>query len=347
MNKEQLKLMLIYESFIRRASELKWPFMLKGSYLTRQYFPDPKQRVPGDLDWHYLERLDDPGTSRAIFDEWLMGITEQETTDGVKFRDFRENAFWRRIDYAMADDFPTVNTDLSCWVDDELVDAVGLDISFNLPVDYPPVPMLYKPLRGAPFTIPYTVPIALQVSWKIHQTLVRPRFKDLFDLTYLLKHPAFDEQALHQALQALLEESNKDRVDLLRFDHFLTQHMEELFHIDILAMWDCWRNNIYSPATKNVYMEHAEELTDVNTLPYNLSEFLDHFYLVLNAAGFKPAVIDADLEDKWHYKTDYQTQKLLQRARTAEARQEEQGIAHEPLKNSWLDRLRRFFRGKS
>jgi hypothetical protein len=40
-------------------------------------------------------------------------VTELDLDDGVMFRSFRENAFWRYIDYAMADDFPTVNTDIA------------------------------------------------------------------------------------------------------------------------------------------------------------------------------------------------------------------------------------------
>lgn len=46
--------LLAYEAFIRRASELGLPFMLKGSYVTRQYFTDPALRTPHDLDWVYM-----------------------------------------------------------------------------------------------------------------------------------------------------------------------------------------------------------------------------------------------------------------------------------------------------
>lgn len=365
--------MLIYESFIRRASELKLPFMLKGSYLSRQYFPDPEQRIPGDLDWLYMERLEDPETSRTIFDQWLMGITEQETTDGVKFRDFRENAFWRRIDYAMSDDFPTVNTDLTCWVDDELVDVIGLDISFNLPVDYPPVPLLYKPLRGEPFTIPYTVPIALQVSWKIHQTLVRPRFKDLFDLTYLLKHPSFNKETFDQAIKALVKECNTDNLSVYRLQFFLYGEMDRLFEGSIRESWDGWRHDISSPGARYMFYERAADITDAKKLPYNLSEFLHNFYVILTSVGFEPTLLDSVVElfkntngyvervnytaideksiaiSKWsqYNEDDNEDRPDSEVVSTGQTQQQSDEKQESTKEDTWLNKLRHFFRGKS
>src|SRR4028118_2026916 len=87
--------MLAYEAFLRRASEVDLPFMLKGSYVTRQYFADPTERIPNDLDWVYLHPLSDAEEARKVFDHWVTQVTETYERDGVQFQSFRENAFWR------------------------------------------------------------------------------------------------------------------------------------------------------------------------------------------------------------------------------------------------------------
>jgi hypothetical protein len=282
--------MIAYEAFIRRAAEMGLPFMLKGSYVTRQYFSKPNDRIPGDLDWVYLESLKNEDDARKVFNDWAASVTEFEHNDGVLFRSFKENAFWRRIDYAMADDFPTINTDLLCFIDGKNQD-LHLDISFNLDVEQPPIPLLYKPLRGESFTIPYTVPLSLQVSWKIHQTLVRPRFKDLFDLVHLLKHPSFDKITLVHTIQALVNECNADKVDLNKFGLFLSNKIEQLFPNDsIQDNWNLWRHNI---STLNcTFYERAEWITDVAKLPPNLSVFLKELNSALMNAGLNVGLMD-------------------------------------------------------
>jgi hypothetical protein len=219
MSPLQISEMLTYEAFLRRAAELDMPFMLKGSYVTRQYFANPADRIPNDLDWVYLKRLDDPQDAATIFTDWMIQITEMTENDGVVFRSFREDAFWRRIDYAMAEDFPTINTDLQ--VKEGGLDRLLIDISFNLDIGVEPVPLLYKPLHGKPFVIPYTAPLALQVSWKLHQTLVRPRYKDFIDLVHLLRHPAFTPEVLEQAKEALRKECEADGTDSGRVGYLL------------------------------------------------------------------------------------------------------------------------------
>lgn len=354
--------MLAYESFIRRAAQLGMPFMLKGSYVTRQYFPDPTQRIPADLDWLYLEKLNDPETSRSIFSEWVRLITEIKTNDGVAFMSFSENGAWSLIDYAMHDDFPTTYTELACRVDKDEIHSLEIDISFNLPVDFPPIPLLYKPLRGEPFIIPYTVPLCLQVSWKIHQTLVRPRFKDLFDLTYLLEHISFSEETLNQSIEALVYEANKDHIDLIRFYHFLAGHMDVLFgershamfERDIQSEWEIWRNKRSSVLTEQrLSIDCAEQLTDVNKLPYSLPEFLDNFYVVLNHAGFKLSLINASFEKKWNERAKYNLHHHKKNSQLEEKKSNEQGSQQRENKldasaekggKTLLARLRRLFR---
>ncbi|MGL4597711.1 MAG: nucleotidyl transferase AbiEii/AbiGii toxin family protein [Bacteroidia bacterium] len=280
--------MKAYEAFIRRASQINLPFMLKGSYVTRQYFSNPNDRIPADLDWVYLGTIKDESTARKNFNEWVTLITESEVDDGVTYRSFKENEFWRRIDYAMSDDFPTVNTDLECWVDGEKL-VFGLDVSFNLDIDQQPVEILYQPIEGKPFLISNTVPISLQVSWKIHQTLVRPRFKDLFDLIYLVQHATFDEKQLEHAMQALINECHADKVDLIKLKYFLNYEMDKLFPKNsIEETWDLWRHNIdKNNYSGGILFDKAEYYTDVTKLPIALAIFLTQFKNSMQHAGFR------------------------------------------------------------
>jgi len=279
--------MIAYEAFIRRASEIKLPFMLKGSYVTRQYFPAGVDRFPADLDWVYMDYLEHEADAEQLFTDWVTQVTELELNDDVKFRSFKENEFWRMMDYAMADDFPTVNTDLLCWVNNEEIEFT-LDISFNLDIPEPTVSLLYQPIQGELFTVPDTVPLSLQVSWKVHQTLVRPRFKDLFDLIYLLKHPSFNQQTLTACLQALINECKADNIDLIKLNYFLTGQFERLFPINsIKGNWELWRHKI---DTKDFFRssswgEGAEFVTDVTKLPAKLDDFLLQLSDSLKQAG--------------------------------------------------------------
>lgn len=297
-NLEYKKLeMIAYEAFIRRASKINSPFMLKGSYVTRQYFFNPIDRIPADLDWVYLNLINDEKTAREIFNNWVTQITELDLNDGVTFRSFKENEFWRRIDYAMADDFPTVNTDLICWIDGTALDF-SLDVSFNLDIEQPPIPLTYKPIKGEPFIIPKTVPLSLQVAWKIHQTLVRPRFKDLFDLMFLVQHSTFDENTLKLAKQALINECIADNVDLNKLKYFLNYEIDKLFpNNSINENWDYWRQNINKQnyGGSILYYEWADNVTDVKNLPINLAVFLNQFMGILKSKGVHIGLI-SDLE---------------------------------------------------
>jgi hypothetical protein len=287
--------MLAHEAFIRRASLIDLPFMLKGSYVTRQYFENPNDRIPADLDWVYLEHLKDEATARTVLNYWATQVTELDVEDGVKFMSFTKNEFWRRIDYAMADDFPTVNTDLKCFVDDVEFDF-GLDISFNLDVEQPPVTLLYKPMRGDSFIIPTTVPLSLQISWKISQTLFRPRFKDLYDLMYLIQHPSFDRVIFDNAVQELINELNGTELTSPNLKYFLNYEIEKLFYNDsIQQLWDEWRHEkapIFIRDDKYGFESYGKFVINISKLPVELDEFLLEFYACLDNAGFNSKLIN-------------------------------------------------------
>lgn len=285
--------MLANEGFIRRAAQLDMPFMLKGSYVTRQYMKDPEDRFANDLDWVYLGEVDDVEDATRTFNTWAKAVTEIDLDDGIRFRSFSEDAFWRMIDYAMADDFPTINTDLLCYVQGQEFKIYSMDLSFNLDVDPGPVPLFYQPMKGEPFTIPYTCPLALQIAWKLHQTIVNTRAKDIFDLICLLSSPLFDAKTREQAVQALVNECYADRVNYRLLDWFTSEKAERYFFL-----LESGSKN--APEFKSLHamiapypflvafdMSNARfALTDKSILPAAMSTFLVQFRNALNKAGF-------------------------------------------------------------
>lgn len=245
------------EAFLRRAALLEYPFMLKGSMITRQYFDNPEERTVADMDWVYLEKIENPEQADELFSEWMTKITTMDFEDAVSFQDFRKNRFWRMIDYAMADDFPTVNTDIDYTLNgSDIIDCLCVDISFNLDMDIKPIPLLYHPLYGEPFTIPYTPPLSLQVAWKLHQTVVRPRLKDLKDLHLLLQHKLYDETALQQTLEALMKEWKRD-------NYINPLQMENLFFGNIHDIDRFFNNYNYSPSEKSEFKIFIRQFIEV------------------------------------------------------------------------------------
>ncbi len=283
----QRKQLLACEAFIRRAVEIDMPFMLKGSYITRQYFDNINDRIPNDLDFVYLHLLSNEQIAEKEFTNWTTLITELSLDDNVKFNSFQKNLFWRCIDYAMADDFPTVNTDLIAIVEGEEIN-LSLDISFNLDIDQEPIPLLYTPLEGEPFIIPNTPPLALQVAWKLHQCLVRPRFKDMFDLIYLLNHKDFRASShnVYYALQTLVNECKRDNVDIQKLAFLINGNIAALY-----TYMEFGKKIIFEKEWKQFRFESSwgDSLSDI-TSDHNISEdvfeFAERLKNALQQAGF-------------------------------------------------------------
>lgn len=286
------------EAFLRRAAAVDGPFVLKGSYVTRQYLEEGWRRIPGDLDWVGLGPLDS-----AVATRWVTAITETGFDDGIRFRSFAENAFWRGIDYAMHDDFPTVNTDLLGWLGPEKQQIAEMDVSFGLDLRPPPVPLTYLPLFGDPFIIRRSCALELQVAWKLHQCLVRPRFKDLLDLILILRENRLQVDATWQALEA---ECRRDATPFSRFDWLLNgkigQHpswtttypLGQSFE----ARFRAWRD----PApTGGAYWEDgplASVYLEPGDLPHAPEDFLSLVASSLKSAGFVPVSADAGHPDR-------------------------------------------------
>lgn len=235
------KTLVAIEGFLRNTSYIDAPFMAKGSIITRQFFPNPEMRFVRDLDWVCLKHIEDIGKSGVFFSNWLINVTENNCDEKVWFRSFRDNNFWRRIDYAMDDDFPTTNTDLYCIINDNGVnegfDDLNLDISFNLEIDFRPEKLFYQPLFGKPFKLEKICPYCLQVSWKLHQLLVRPRLKDVFDLIFLLRHERFCESELEKILYALKKECKRDGVNVEELVDYMTPK-SILMNVEVLSERD-------------------------------------------------------------------------------------------------------------
>lgn len=257
--------------------------------------------------------------------EWVIKVTETQKDDGVKFRSFTENQFWRMIDYAMSDDFPTVNTDILCWVDGESCEF-SLDLSFNLDIPIAPVSLDYKPLRGEKFTISQTVPLPLQISWKLHQTIVRPRLKDLFDLIHLLQHPSFTKESLEQTLHALAMECNTENIGKERIKSVFSGDLGKIYEgSDIEKEWALWRHENYSSGGAKFSFGFAKHITNSNKLPFTAKEFEGQFKIALQNAGITIETIE-EMAIKNNSK--------IQVENSTETKTEN---------TSWLDSLKKFF----
>ena len=81
-------------------------------------FPRPAQRLFADLDFVLQPHYDDIHAATRLLSQWMQAVTTlYYSDDGVTFAPFAENTFWRNVDYAMSDDFHTVNTDFECRAD--------------------------------------------------------------------------------------------------------------------------------------------------------------------------------------------------------------------------------------
>ncbi len=219
--------LLAFEGFLRRSVDLEEKFILKGSLLTRQYLQDKTIREALDLDYIYGDFIDKDGDAESIFTDWVTKVTETSVKDNIEYRSFKENEFWRSIDYAMHDDFPTTNTDLTCSVNGFEIPVVELDISWNLPLQENPIPFLYKPVKGEAFVIPYSVPLPTQIAWKLHQSIVRPRAKDLIDIILMLQSNKLTKEQIATIGQVLVSECLKDKIDHLRLNYFTEGRVSE------------------------------------------------------------------------------------------------------------------------
>lgn len=226
------------EALLRRIAKLNETgyspkFALKGSFISRQFINNPEKRYPFDIDFIYLGNVSDSQKhTENIFSDFMRKVTNTQVDDNCSFRDFDENCFWRRIDYAMDDDFPTVNTDLEFYISNRSTAELNVDISFNLGMHTPPIPFEYKPLYGDNISLPYIVPISVQIGWKLHQLLVRPRLKDIDDIIYFFEGPYAKFINNNDILQTLINEATMDgSIRKKEFNYIFTDQIFEFANV--------------------------------------------------------------------------------------------------------------------
>lgn len=225
-------ILLAAEGFLRRAAQSSEKFILKGSLLTRQYLKNKNRRMARDLDFVYGEPIATSQDATKIFENWVNQILATDLNDGVSLERSKTEAvdeYWEGIDYAMHEDFPTVNGYTYFVYKDSTKEYLSFDISWNLPLEEELVELKYVPLEGEPFIVPYSVPLVLQISWKLHQTIIRPRAKDIFDIIMLLEDNELTDKEIDKVVYHFIAECRKDQKSPERLFHFLNGDIVNLF----------------------------------------------------------------------------------------------------------------------
>ncbi len=284
---------LAYEAFIRRAATFQHPFMMKGSYVTRQYFVNQEDRIPRDLDWVYTGgRINDVGKATEIFSSWIQSIITREVpgTENILFKiDLEdEKMIWEAVDYSMSWDKPTISCSYYCLIENQEIYMDEIDISYNVPVEMKPAELTYRPLQGDPFIIRHTVPLPLQIAWKLHQTIVRPRFKDMFDLIHLLQHPSYTPDMAPRILKAMIKECQEGRVAQHEVNKLLTGDLVPLFKgSDIFKDWQTFRFGYVGKSwDKTLYLSWlSAEITNPDNLPNTFKELREALFEAMQRTG--------------------------------------------------------------
>ncbi|MFK8005023.1 MAG: nucleotidyl transferase AbiEii/AbiGii toxin family protein [Saprospiraceae bacterium] len=222
--------LLAAEGFLRRAAQSSEKFILKGSILTRQYLKNKNHRMARDLDYVYGGPINTSQDATKIFDNWVKNILSTQLADDIVLaRSKYEDEYWEGVDYEMNEDFPTVSSYLYFSYKNEVEENLSFDISWNLPIEEDLVPLWYTPLEGEPFLIPFTVPLVLQISWKLHQTIIRPRAKDVFDVIMLLENNKLTDEEIDKVVHHFVAECRKDKKSPKLLFHFLNGDVVNLF----------------------------------------------------------------------------------------------------------------------
>lgn len=245
-----LKLIAI-DAFLRRISDFYEPFMVKGSTITRLYFDDYKSRIPEDIDFVYFGHIKNTQDAQEIFTSWTDKATQKKLKDGIIFKKFSKYSNWQNIDYAMNEDFPTVFGVLRAEINNKKI-FIDIEISFNLEILANPIENIYPTPKDTIY-LPYTAPLSIQIAWKIHQCITNPRFKDFYDLAFLVNklNRYLDIDIL---FKTLINECRRDKISKMVikkfFDYQIPNNLGDFYSIDKKLQID-----------KN-YQWHYEELSE-------------------------------------------------------------------------------------
>ncbi|OON98400.1 MAG: hypothetical protein ATN35_05280 [Epulopiscium sp. Nele67-Bin004] len=244
IERKKIELEISEQLMISIAEDL--PFIIKGSFLTKEYHKNPYARIEngGDIDLILNRKLDliHPITSDNYYDIFMPQIDKnlqhEVTSILYKLEKILDNKFdlieqpWFitaletegynnllqdgevelcLVNYASDGDFLTIGLAIDYPIN--IVDnqptmgTVVIDIAINLPINFTPEEILYKTLDGREVKLKNTTPLLYQTAWKMHQTLCGPRIKDLDDLAVFLPHINFeDEETFKKFFDEIIKE---------------------------------------------------------------------------------------------------------------------------------------------
>lgn len=194
------------EAFLRRASMIGSNFMIKGSFVTREYMDMPSLRYPVDLDFVAMTDIQDSEKLALYLSKWVNAVTAYPCHDDVVFEVFdKHHTDWEINNYPkIVDDFETVFQTLYCTINHQKI-AINLEISINLPI--------YRHLNYiSPISIntaldtlyfEYSPSLEAQIAWKIDQTIIYPRIKDLYDLSFMINYVNHDLKMIDDIMKII------------------------------------------------------------------------------------------------------------------------------------------------
>ncbi|MGV3597016.1 MAG: nucleotidyl transferase AbiEii/AbiGii toxin family protein [Bacteroidota bacterium] len=305
--KKEHEVLVASEAFLRRASTFEHPFVLKGSLLTRQFVAADFERYVEDIDWVYPLPLKSAREAEEVFGNWINKVTKIDVEDRIEFElvelSIAEEA-WSLSDYACMDDFPTIKTYLTGVFKTPEADydlVLRLDISFNLELGIPPIQLTYKPLLGEPFIVPRAITLSQQIAWKLHQTITRPRYKDIYDLVYLMPYIGNDRVVKEQILQELVNECIANNNDINQLKWFIN---DKAMRYAYLKEENKTKTEEYRKLKKELANEDKSSSNNSRSFMYQylygkttnepilLSQLLAYFQTVLIDNGFTLAMFE-------------------------------------------------------
>jgi len=181
--------------------------------------------------------------------------------------------------------------------------AMGLDITWNLPIEEELVPLLYHPVEGKPFIIPYSIPIPLQISWKLHQSVVRPRTKDLLDIILFLEDNNLSENELERTALHYVNECLKDRIAPNRILHYTKNNVSTYFQQNEKEVEELMTSYSYRPPSQfgfkiesDLSLKYLEHSFKVDLGYSNSAELILHFEQILTKYKLDDYVLKVMLE---------------------------------------------------
>lgn len=270
------------EAFLRRASFVGGEFLLKGSFVTREYFHSPKMRYPKDLDFVYLDTQTHAQSIEQKLSKWVYAVTSFNAYDGAVFDHFCQNSSWGLADYDdVCEDFQTLSTQIQCTIFDTTL-SLDLDISIHLSFYGDTVPLSIHTLNDTLY-FHHTIPITTQIAWKLHQSLLFTRLKDVYDLVYLLDYVQNDKDR-KTVMHALLH-------DLKTTKYFDINKIGNFFKQPAHAVLENLNDQIRYDRHSTLDEQYAQILPYCPHCPDHLKKLLRNLDKALDKAGLNHRLI--------------------------------------------------------